>query len=77
MSSLQPLVVVFCAPLAGLVLDHWGGQIFVLLVANLVTIVAYFLLWQVNPMNNKLSLSLAPTMKFVKVTRLLIICVTY
>lgn len=46
MSSLQPLVVVFFAPLAGLVLDYWGGQIYVLLLTNIVTIAAYFLLWQ-------------------------------
>ena len=47
MSSLQPLVVVFFAPLAGLVLDYWGGQVYVLLLTNVVTIAAYVMLMQV------------------------------
>lgn len=46
-SALMPLVVVLCAPIAGLILDRWGRQLFVLLVANAVTIFAYFLLIQV------------------------------
>ncbi|CAN0284136.1 unnamed protein product [Ectocarpus sp. 4 AP-2014] len=40
----MPLVVVLCAPIAGLILDRWGRQLYVLLVANIVTIIAYVLL---------------------------------
>lgn len=47
MSSLMPLVVVLCAPIAGLILDRWGRQLYVLLTANVITIFAYFLLIQV------------------------------
>lgn len=44
----MPLVVVLCAPVAGLLLDRWGRQLYVLLIANIVTIVAYVLLLQVR-----------------------------
>lgn len=47
-SALSPLVVVVFAPLAGLILDKWGHQLYVLLMANSVTIVAYVLLLQVR-----------------------------
>lgn len=47
-SALMPLVVVLCAPIAGLILDRWGRQLYVLLMANIVTIVAYVLLLQVR-----------------------------
>lgn len=47
-SALMPLVVVMCAPIAGLILDRWGRQLYVLLMANIVTIVAYILLLQVR-----------------------------
>ncbi|CAN0106766.1 unnamed protein product [Ectocarpus fasciculatus] len=40
----MPLVVVLCAPIAGLILDRWGRQLYVLLVANIITIIAYVLL---------------------------------
>eukprot|EP00903_Cladosiphon_okamuranus_P016917 g15595.t1 len=45
-SALSPLVVVVFAPIAGLIVDRWGRQLYVLLMANVVTIVAYFLLLQ-------------------------------
>eukprot|EP00752_Nemacystus_decipiens_P008829 g7880.t1 len=45
-SALSPLVVVVFAPIAGLILDKWGRQLYVLLMANIVTIVAYVLLLQ-------------------------------
>ncbi|CAN0443433.1 unnamed protein product, partial [Hapterophycus canaliculatus] len=44
LSALMPLVVVICAPLAGLVLDRWGRQLYVLLAANIITIVTYICL---------------------------------
>lgn len=47
-SALSPLVVVVFAPIAGLILDRWGRQLYVLLMANVVTIVAYVLLLQVR-----------------------------
>ncbi|CAM9332671.1 unnamed protein product [Discosporangium mesarthrocarpum] len=50
-SALMPLVVVFCAPLAGLVLDYMGYQIYVLLGASVTTTLGYILLLkeQINP----------------------------
>ncbi|CAN0398551.1 unnamed protein product [Pylaiella littoralis] len=45
-SALMPLVVAINAPIAGLVLDRWGRQLYVLVVANIVTIVAYVMLLQ-------------------------------
>ena len=47
-SALSPLVVVIFAPIAGLILDKWGRQLYVLLVANVITIVAYVLLLKVR-----------------------------
>jgi nitrate/nitrite transporter NarK len=47
-SSLMPLVVVFIAPVAGYVLDKFGGQLWVLLVCSIVTVIAYLLLVQVS-----------------------------
>jgi len=47
-SALTPLVVVFFAPIAGLILDRWGGQLYVLLAAIVVTIVGYVMLLQVR-----------------------------
>ncbi|CAM9570923.1 unnamed protein product [Choristocarpus tenellus] len=50
-SALMPLVVVFCAPLAGLVLDYFGHQIYVLLIAGVITTAGYIFLAQdkINP----------------------------
>eukprot|EP00752_Nemacystus_decipiens_P008830 g7881.t1 len=45
-SALSPLVVVVFAPIAGLMLDKWRRQLYVLLMANIVTVVAYVLLLQ-------------------------------
>jgi nitrate/nitrite transporter NarK len=47
-SSLMPLVVVFIAPVAGYVLDKFGGQLWVLLACSIVTVIAYLLLVQVS-----------------------------
>ncbi|KAG5186912.1 major facilitator superfamily domain-containing protein [Tribonema minus] len=47
-SSVMPLAVVFCAPVAGFVLDKFGGQLYVLLVCNIVTLLAYVLLLKVT-----------------------------
>lgn len=44
----MPLVVAINAPIAGLVLDRWGRQLYVLLAANIITIVAYVLLLHVR-----------------------------
>ena len=46
-SSLMPLIVVICAPIAGLVLDRYGRQLDVLVACNVVTTLAYVLLLQV------------------------------
>ena len=47
-SSLMPLMVVFCAPLAGLVLDKCGGQLYVLVACTIGTLAAYMLLVSVR-----------------------------
>jgi hypothetical protein len=44
----MPLVVVFIAPVAGYVLDKFGGQLWVLLACSIVTVIAYLLLVQVS-----------------------------
>ncbi|CAN0398522.1 unnamed protein product [Pylaiella littoralis] len=46
MTALMPLVMAINAPVAGLVLDRWGRQLYVLLATNIFTIVAYVLLLQ-------------------------------
>jgi nitrate/nitrite transporter NarK len=43
-SSIMPLTVVLVAPLAGLLLDRLGGQLWVLLAASAATLLAYVLL---------------------------------